>query len=189
MSEEVNVLTQVVTDRYALYNADCVDVVRAMPSDSVHYSVFSPPFSSLYTFSASERDMGNCKSHSDIYEHFTFLVKDLFRVTMPGRLLSFHCMNMPTSKVRDGYLGLVDFRGLLIRIFEDAGWIYHAEVYIWKDPKVQVQRTKSIGLLHKQVRKDACVSRMALPDYLVTMQKPGENPERVAHTHGKPLRQ
>lgn len=178
----MNVLDQTVTDRFALYHADCVEVVRALPDDSVGYTVFSPPFASLYTYSASPRDMGNCADHDEFFEHFRYLIPELFRVTKPGRLLSFHCMNLPTSKARDGYIGIRDFRGDLIRAFVEAGWIYHSEVVIWKDPVTAMQRTKALGLLHKQIKKDSCMSRQGIPDYLVTMRKPGDNAEPVSHT-------
>jgi hypothetical protein len=176
------VLDQCVTDRFAIYNGDCVDVVRGLPNDSVHYTVFSPPFASLYTYSASPRDMGNCADTGQFLEQFGFLVSELYRVTKPGRLLSFHCMLLPTSKARDGFIGLSDFRGELIRCFADRGWIHHSEVVIWKDPVTAMQRTKALGLLHKQIRKDSCMSRQGIPDYLVTMRKPGDNPEPVTHS-------
>lgn len=179
----LNVLNQTVTDKFALYNADCVDVVRSLPESSVDFSVFSPPFASLYTYSNSPRDMGNVRDHDEFYAHFKFLVSELLRVTVPGRLLSFHCMNLPTSKARDGFIGISDFRGELIRMFTDAGWIFHSEVCIWKDPVIAMQRTKAIGLLHKQLKKDSCLSRQGIPDYLVTMRKPGDNPRPVSHTN------
>jgi hypothetical protein len=178
----MNVIDQVITDRFASYHGDCVDVVKGLPDSSIHYTIFSPPFASLYTYSASPRDMGNCADHDEFYRHFSNLVPELLRVTKPGRLLSFHCMNLPTSKVRDGVIGLTDFRGELIRLFVDAGWIYHSEVCIWKDPVTAMQRTKALGLLHKQVKKDSCMSRQGIADYLVTMRKPGVNPEPVTHT-------
>lgn len=177
------VLDQAVTDRFSMYHGDCVDVVRGLPSSSVHYSIFSPPFDSLYTYSHSDRDMGNTKDRDDFANHFKFLVPELLRVTMPGRLLSFHCMDLPTSKTRDGVIGLRDFRGELIRAFQAEGWIYHSSVVIWKDPVTAMQRTKALGLLHKQLKKDSCMSRQGVPDYLVTMRKPGDNPERVTHTN------
>ena len=157
-------------------------MIHGIPSDSIHYQVFSPPFASLYTYSNSERDMGNCRTHSEFYEHFRFLVRELMRVTMPGRLLSFHCMNLPTSKERDGYIGISDFRGELIRIFQSEGWIYHSEVCIWKDPVTAMQRTKALGLLHKTIRKDSSMSRQGIADYLVTMRAPGDPIEKVTHT-------
>ena len=168
---------------WTFHLGDSCEVIKEVPSDSVHYSIFSPPFASLYTYSNSQRDMGNCKTHSDFYQHFGFLVGELLRVTIPGRLLSFHCMNLPTSKERDGVIGITDFRGILIKSFTDAGWIYHSEVCIWKDPVTAMQRTKALGLLHKQIKKDSCMSRQGIADYLVTMRKPGDNPERVTHTN------
>lgn len=178
----MNVLNQEVNDKFSLYNGDSVEILKGIPDNSIHYSIFSPPFASLYTYSNSDRDMGNSKTDDEFYEHFTFLVKELYRVTMPGRLLSFHCMNLPTSKVRDGVIGIKDFRGLLIRIFTDAGWIYHSEVCIWKNPVTAMQRTKALGLLWKQLKKDSAMSRQGIPDFIVTMRKPGDNPERVTHT-------
>ena len=169
-------------DGWRLHRGDCVDVWRGIEADSIHYTVFSPPFASLYTYTNSDRDMGNCADHGEFFRHFEYLVPELLRATMPGRLLSFHCMNLPTSKARDGYIGLTDFRGQLIEVFRAAGWIYHSEVCIWKDPVTAMQRTKALGLLHKQIRKDSAMSRQGIADYLVTMRKPGDNPEPVAHT-------
>ena len=165
---------------WTVHLGDSTEIVRGMESDSIHYSLFSPPFASLYTYSNSDRDMGNCKDGEEFMQHFAFLVSELYRVIMPGRLVSFHCMNMPTSKVRDGHIGIKDFRGDLIRMFEQAGFWYHSEVCIWKDPVTAMQRTKALGLLHKQIVKDSCMSRQGVPDYLVTMRKPGDNPEPVA---------
>lgn len=162
---------------------DCVEGLKALAPNSMHYSIYSPPFASLFTYSASNRDMGNCRTHSEFYGHFEFLIDELRRVMMPGRLVSFHCMNLPTSKERDGVIGITDFRGELIRMFQQSGFIYHSEVCIWKDPVTAMQRTKALGLLHKQIKKDSCMSRQGIPDYLVTMRKPGENPERVTHTN------
>lgn len=170
-------------DGWELLLGDCVEVTRKLPSNSVHYSIFSPPFASLYTYSNSPRDMGNCKTHGEFYSHFKFLVSEMSRIMMPGRLVSFHCMNLPTSKQNHGYIGITDFRGDLIRMFQEAGFIYHSEVCIWKDPVTAMQRTKALGLLHKQIKKDSCMSRQGIPDYLVTMRKPGDNPERVTHTN------
>lgn len=178
----VNVIQQDAGEKWAIYRGDCVEVVKGIPDASVDFSIFSPPFASLYTYSASDRDMGNCADQEEFAEHFRFLIPELFRVTKPGRLLSFHCMNLPTSKERDGYIGIRDFRGDLIRAFQEAGWIYHSEVVIWKDPVTAMQRTKALGLLHKTIRKDSAMSRQGIPDYLVTMRKPGVNPEPVAHT-------
>lgn len=178
----MKVIDQTITDRFALYHADCIDVVRSLPNDSVHFSIYSPPFASLYTYSASDHDLGNSKDHDQFFEHFTFLTSELLRVTKPGRLMSFHCMDLPTSKARDGIIGITDFRGKLVAMFEKAGWVLHSQVTIWKDPVTAMQRTKALGLLHKQVKKDSCMSRQGIPDYLVTMRKPGDNPEPVSHT-------
>jgi len=168
---------------WSVHLGDCVEVARDMADNSVDYSVFSPPFASLYTYSNSDRDMGNCRSYSEFYTHFRFLVTELLRVTKPGRLLSFHCMNLQTSKFRDGVIGLHDFRGELVRMFAEEGWIFHSEVCIWKDPVTAMQRTKALGLLHKTIRKDSSMSRQGIPDYLVTMRKPGDNMEQISHTH------
>lgn len=167
---------------WTMYNGDCCEVLSGLPSNSIHYSVFSPPFSSLYTYTNSERDMGNCRGEAEFFEHFDYLVQELYRVLLPGRLVSFHCMNLPSSKERHGVIGLKDFRGDLIRAFQKRGWIYHSEVCIWKNPVTAMQRTKALGLLHKQIKKDSCMSRQGIADYVVTMRKPGDNPERVTHT-------
>lgn len=178
----MNVLDQMIDDQYAIYNGDSCEVLKNIPDNSIHYTLFSPPFASLYTYSNSDRDMGNSKGDSEFYQHFSYLVKELYRVTMPGRLLSFHCMNIPLMKERDGVIGLKDFRGHLIKLFQDNGFIYHSEVTIWKNPVTEMQRTKALGLLHKQIKKDSSMSRQGIPDYIVTMRKPGDNPERITHT-------
>lgn len=180
----MEILNQKIDDRYAMYNGDCVEVLKGITDNSIHYSIFSPPFASLYTYSNSDRDMGNSASDNEFYEHFKFLISELYRVTMPGRLLSFHCMDLPMMKSRDGVIGLKDFPGELIRMFTEAGFIYHSKVTIWKDPLVEATRTKALGLLHKQICKDSSMCRQGLPDYLVTMRKPGENPELIAHPEG-----
>lgn len=179
----MNVLDQYIDNRMALYNGDSCEVLQEIPSNSVHFEIYSPPFASLYTYSNSERDLGNCKTKSEFYEQFEFIVQELYRVLMPGRLMSVHCMNLPTSKERDGFIGIDDFRGQLIQLFQKAGFIYHSEVCIWKDPVIAMQRTKALGLLHKQIKKDSAMSRQGIPDYLVTMRKPGINPEPVTHTN------
>lgn len=182
--EQVKVIDQFFGADWAMYHGDACEVVQGLPSDSVHYSIFSPPFASLYTYSASERDMGNARSDREFYEHFKFLVSELFRVTMPGRVLSFHCMDIPAMKERDGFIGLKDFPAQLREMFEAAGFIYHSKVVIWKDPLIEATRTKAIGLMHKQVTKDSAMCRQGLPDYLVTMRKPGTNPEPISRPDG-----
>ncbi len=166
-----------------LYHGDCIEVIKEIESDSIGFSVFSPPFSSLYTYSNSARDMGNAKGDDDFFEHFDFLVKELYRITMPGRHVAFHCMNIPSTIQKDGVIAIKDFRGDMIRAFENQGFLFHSEVVIWKDPVTQMQRTKALGLLHKTIRKDSAMSRMGLPDYVVTMRKPGINPVPIPHNH------
>jgi len=177
------IIDQEITKSYAIYRGDCVEGIKDIPENSIHWICFSPPFSSLYTYSNSERDLGNCKDDNEFFQHFEFLSSELFRILMPGRLMSVHCMNLPTTKMRDDQIGIRDFRGDLIRIFQKAGFIYHSEVCIWKDPVTAMQRTKALGLLHKQLKKDSCMCRQGIPDYLVTFRKPGDNPERVTHTN------
>lgn len=181
-SGELMVKDKAFGKNFALYCGDSAEVLKGVPGDSVHYIIYSPPFQSLYTYSNSDRDLGNCRTPAEFYEQFRFIGKELYRVLMPGRLMSFHCMNLPTSKERDGFIGIRDFRGELIQFFQELGFIYHSEVCIWKDPVTAMQRTKALGLLHKQLKKDSCMSRQGIPDYLVTMRKPGDNPERVTHT-------
>lgn len=178
----MKILEQRIEEFYSMYHGDSCEVVKGIPDNSIHYTIFSPPFSSLYTYSNSDRDMGNSKDDAEFYEHFKYLVKELYRITMSGRLLSFHCMNIPMMKQKDGVIGLKDFRGELIKLFTDEGFIFHSEVCIWKNPVTEMQRTKALGLLHKQIKKDSSMSRQGIPDYVVTMRKPGENPEPIEHT-------
>lgn len=177
----MNVLNQASGDNYTVFHGDCVDVLKGIPDASIDYSIFSPPFASLYTYSNSPRDMGNVRNDAEFFEHFAFLIAELRRVMKPGHNVSFHCMLMPTSKERDGYIGLKDFRGDLIRAFQAHGFVYASEVCIWKDPVTSMQRTKALGLLHKTVRTNACMSRQGIPDYLVTMRAPGEMVDKVTH--------
>lgn len=175
-----NIIDQASGENWHLWNGDCVAVVKSLPSESVHFSVYSPPFISLYTFSDDPRDMSNCRTDTEFWAHYRFLIAEMYRVLKPGRNVSIHCMNLPTSKLRDGFIGLRDFRGDIIRAHQDVGFHFHSEVVIRKDPVSAMQRTKAIGLLHKQIKKDSTISRMAVPDYIVTMRKPGENPEPVS---------
>lgn len=176
----MRVIEQASGGDWHLYHGDCCEVLDGIPDDSIHYSVFSPPFASLYVYSDSERDMGNSESDEQFFEHFGYLVNLLLKKIRPGRLVSVHCMNLPSTISHQGYIGIRDFRGDIIRCFCDRGWVYHSEVCIWKDPVVAMQRTKALGLLHKQVVKDSCMSRQAIPDYICTFRKPGKNPEPVA---------
>ena len=180
MDGAVKVLDQACGKNWHLYRADAVEVLRGLPAGSLHYTIYSPPFSSLYTFSDDPRDLSNCKDDATFWRHYEFTAAELARVTMPGRLVSIHCMQLPTSKLRDGFIGLRDFRGDIIRAHQRAGMIYHSEVCIRKDPVSAMQRSKAIGLLHKQIVKDSALSRMAVADYVVTMRKPGDNPEPIS---------
>lgn len=174
-------------DGFTVHKGDCVKWTKRMADNSVDYSVFSPPFADLFVYSNSDHDMGNCANDAEFVAQLKFLIGELFRIVKPGRNVSFHCMNLPTTKMRQGHIGLRDFRGDLIRAFQDAGFIYHSEVCIWKDPVVAMQRTKALGLLHKTIRENATMSRMGLPDYVVTMRKPGEIVERVTHGDDLPV--
>lgn len=178
----MNCINQSHGDAYSIYHGDCIDVMQGLPDASIDYSIFSPPFASLYTYSNSPRDLGNCRDDAEFFEHFRHVIIELRRLMKPGRNVSFHCMLLPTSKERDGYIGLKDFRGDLIRAFQAEGFIYASEVCIWKDPVTAMQRTKALGLLHKTVRNNAAMSRQGIPDYLVTTRAPGEAPERVTHS-------
>lgn len=178
-ASDIRAVDQVVMPEYAIYQGDACELIRAIPGDSIHFGIHSPPFEGLYKFSNYDRDISNNEG-SSFWEHYAFLIAEILRVTMPGRLHSVHCMQLPTSKVRHGHIGMRDFRGEVIRAYEDAGWIFHSEVCIWKDPVVAQQRTKSIRLLHKQVMKDSAISGQGLADYIVTFRKPGENPEPIA---------
>jgi hypothetical protein len=174
-------------DGFTVHLSDCVKLAKKMEPNSIDYSVFSPPFADLFVYSNSDHDMGNCKDDKEFAAQMKFLIDELFRVIKPGHNVSFHCMNLPTTKMRQGFIGLRDFRGDLIRAFQEAGFIYHSEVCIWKDPVVAMQRTKALGLLHKTIRENATMSRMGLPDYVVTMRKPGEIEERVTHGDDLPV--
>jgi len=179
----MDVLNQHITERYALYNGDTTEIIGGIPDNSVGLEIYSPPFSSLYTYSNSDRDLGNSRNDEEFFTHFEFIAKELFRILMPGRIMAVHCMQIPAMKERDGYIGIKDFRGDLIRLFQKVGFIYHGEVTVWKDPVVEMQRTKALGLLHKQLKKDSSRTRMGLPDYVIFMRKDGDNAEPVSHTN------
>ena len=168
-------------DKFVAIHGDCVDVLAQIPDDSVGLSVYSPPFGSLFVYSASVADMGN-STDGEFAEHYAFMVREKFRITMPGRLTAVHCSDLPMTKWKDGAIGIKDFSGQIIRIHEDAGWILHGRRTIWKSPVTEMTRTKHVGLLYKQLRKDSSKSRGGMPDYLLTFIKPGENAELIAHT-------
>ena len=174
-------------EHVTLWHGDCLDVLATLPDASVDYSIFSPPFASLYTYSNSPRDMGNVRNDDEFFEQFDYLVQELRRVVKPGHNVSFHCMLLPASKERDGYIGLKDFRSDLIKAFQKRGFIFHSEVVIWKDPVTAMQRTKALGLLHKTIRTNATMCRQGIPDYLITMRTPGDVVDRVAHGQDLPV--
>lgn len=177
-------IDQVITDEYALYRGDCCEVLQGVPSGSVGYSVFSPPFAELYSYSDSPRDLGNCSNYDVFFEHFRFVSDQLFRVIQDGRLVSVHCIDIPAMKERDGYIGLKDFPGDIIKLLQSSGFIYHSRHTIWKDPLTEATRTKAIGLMHKQLCKDSSISRSGLPDYVLTFRKPGDNQNPISHPDG-----
>lgn len=176
---QINAVNQKVTNRYAIYQGDSCELIRALPDASIDFGIHSPPFEGLYKFSNSERDISNSEGEM-FWEHYGFLIGELLRVTKPHRVHSVHVMQLPTTKTRDGFIGMRDFRGEVVRAYIDAGWIYHSEVCIWKDPVVAQQRTKSHRLLHKQITKDSTVCGMGLADYVVSFRKPGDNADPVA---------
>lgn len=179
----MEVINQYLGRNFALYNGDSCEVLQGLEDESIDLSVFSPPFADLYTYSDSERDLGNCKNADEFYVHFKFIAEQLNRVMKSGRNVCIHCMDLPSLKFRDGFIGLKDFPGEIIRIFEDVGFIYHSKVTIWKNPVVAMQRTKAIGLLYKQLKKDSTLSRQGIADYIVVMRKKGENKVPVTHTN------
>lgn len=170
----IKAIDQVITNDYAIYQGDCIELIQAVPGNSIDFGIHSPPFVGLYKFSNFDRDLSNSEG-DDFWKHYGFLISELLRVTKPGRIHSVHCMQLPTSKTRNGFIGMYDFRGDIIRAFQDEGWLFHSEVCIWKDPVIAQQRTKSIRLLHKQLTKDAALSGQGLADYIVSFRKPGEN--------------
>lgn len=167
-------VNQKITDEYAIYQGDSCELMQEIPDESIDFGIHSPPFIGLYKFSNSDRDISNNEGES-FWQHYGFIIDQLFRITKPGRLHCVHCMQLPTSKTKDGFIGIRDFRGDIVRAYLKAGWIYHSEVCIWKDPVVAQQRTKSLRLLHKQIVKDSSMSGQGLADYVLTFRKPGDN--------------
>ncbi|MDE2095787.1 MAG: site-specific DNA-methyltransferase [Patescibacteria group bacterium] len=181
---DVSVKNQVITKHYALYNDDCCEAIKAIKSESIGCSVFSPPFSDLYSYSDADEDMGNCRSYEEFFTHYGFLVEELFRIMLPGRIIAVHCMDLPTHKNKGEELGIRDFPGDIVRLFQQYRFIYHSRHCIWKDPLVTATRTKAIGLAHKQIVKDSSVCRTGIPDYILAFRKPGENPKPIPHPEG-----
>ncbi len=166
----MNILNQAQGENWTLANGDCIEVLNSLPENSIHLSIFSPPYASLYTYSNSDRDLGNSVNDDQFYEHFAHVVAGLHRVTKPGRIVCVDVMNIPAMKERDGYIGLKDFRGDVIRAFQKAGFIFHSEHCAWKDPLIEATRTKALGLMHKQLCKDSTRSRAGIPQYLLAFQ-------------------
>lgn len=167
---------------YKIKRGDCVQLIRELPNESVGLSVFSPPFAELYTYSSHLEDMGNSKDYNEFLTQFEFLIKELYRVLISGRNVAVHCMDLPIQKGKEGFIGLRDFSGMILKAFEDAGFVYASRVTIWKDPVVEMQRTKALGLLHKQVKKDSTMSRVGIPDYVMIFRKDGERNNPVTNT-------
>jgi protein-tyrosine phosphatase len=175
-------IEEVKNEWYHIKRGDCVQLISELENESIGLSVFSPPFAELYTYSSHLEDMGNSKDYNEFLLQFSFLIKELHRVMMQGRNVAVHCMDLPVQKGKHGFIGLRDFSGLLLRAFEDAGFVYASRVTIWKDPVVEMQRTKALGLLHKQVKKDSTMSRVGIPDYVMIFRKDGERTNPVTNT-------
>ena len=180
----MSVLNQEIGNNFALYNGDCCQILKMLPDESIDMSVFSPPYGSLYVYNNSPLDLGNCRNDDDFFQHFDFVISELMRVIKPGRIVAVDCMNIPAMKERDGYIGLKDFRGDLIRAFLKHGFIFHSEHCMFKDPLIEATRTKALGLMHKQLCKDSSMSRAGIPQYLLAFRKPGINKEPIAHVDG-----
>lgn len=172
-------MTKVKLNGATLINGDCIEQLENIDSESIGFSVFSPPFPELYCYSDDPRDMGNCKDYEEFAEHFSFLPPSLHRVMKSGRNVAIHCMDTPIQKGKHGFIGLRDFSGLILRLMGDAGFIYHSRVTIWKNPVTEMQRTKALGLLHKQLRKDSTMSRVGIPDYVLIFRKDGDRSDPV----------
>lgn len=180
----MGVKDQKITKRFAVYNGDCCEVLPEVPGDTIGFSIFSPPFASLFSYSDEGQDMSNAKDYNEFFDHFAFLISELHRVTMPGRIVAVHCMDLPTFKSAGDEIGLRDFSGDIIRKFVEAGFIFHSRHCIWKDPLIAATRTKAIGLAHKQIVKDSTRCRTGIPDYILAFRKLGENPIPVANEDG-----
>lgn len=178
------IIHQTIKPEYALYNGDCIEVMKSLPEGKIDMALFSPPFADLYCYSDSPMDLGNCKNYDEFMDHFAFVVEQLARITKPGRNCVVHCMDIPAMKERDGYIGLKDFSGDIIRLFQKFGFTYHSRHLIWKDPLIEATRTKAIGLMHKQLQKDSIMSRAGLPDYLLAFRNAGVNATPISHPDG-----
>ncbi len=179
MAKLIKCLNSAFGNRFAAYNGDCIAVTEQMNDETIGFSIYSPPFTNIFVYSDSEADMGNCSTDEEFNDHFRFLVKQMYRLTKPGRLTAVHCSDLPSSKWKDGVIGLKDFPGDIVRIHQAEGWIFHSRVCVWRDPVVEMTRTKALGLLYKQLKKDSTRSRMGIADYVLVFRKPGDNAEPV----------
>lgn len=175
---------QTITKRYALYNGDCCKIMPQLPDESIGFSIFSPPFCNLYSYSDEQNDMSNCKSYEEFFEHFQYTIIELMRLLMPGRIIAVHCMDLPIHKSDGEFMGLRDFSGSIIKAFESMGFIFHSRHCIWKDPLIAAVRTHALGLAHKQIVKDSAMCRTGIPDYILAFRKPGDNPKPIVHKGG-----
>lgn len=173
---------QLITDRYALYLGDCMEVMAAMPAESVHLSLYSPPFAGLYNYSSSERDLSNCTDYEEFFEHYGYVVEELARLTMPGRMTAVHCMDVPTGNT--GLDELMDFPGDIIRLHREHGFGYVARYHVWKEPFTVRNRTMTKALAHKSIVDDSSRCTVASADYLLVFRKRGENPVPITHPNG-----
>lgn len=176
------VFDQTLTDRYALYHGDCLDVMASLPSASMALSVYSPPFGGLYHYSSSERDLSNCRDYAQFFEHYAYVVEALGRITMPGRMTAVHCMDVPSGNSGNDYL--VDFSGDIIRLHERLGWKYVARYAVWKKPFAVRMRTLAKGLAHRTIVDDASKCSNASADYLLVFRNAGTNAVPIAHPKG-----
>lgn len=167
----MKVINQECGEQWQLYQGDCCEVIEGIPDDSIDFGIHSPPFANLYIYSDSMADMGNASNSDEFFEHYRYLIRELFRTTVPGRLCAVHCKDLPLYFNRDGAAGLDDFPGDIIRAFRDCGWTYHSRVTIWKDPVIEMQRTKNNGLLHKTLCRDSSQVRQGMADYLLVFRK------------------
>lgn len=179
MGRVIECLDSASGENFVAYNGDCVAVASQLADETVGFSVYSPPFQNIFVYSDSEADMGNCTTDEEFNRHYQFLIKELYRLTKPGRLTAVHCSDLPSSKWKDGVIGLKDFPGDIVRAHQAEGWIFHSRICVWRDPVVEMTRTKALGLLYKQLKKDSTRSRMGLADYVLVFRKPGDNAEPV----------
>src|SRR5690625_326773 len=182
----INIKKQVAENNFAFYNGDCVEVAKGLPENSMDLTIYSPPFFELYVYSDDPKDMNNSASYDQFKDHYRYLVREIKRVLKPGRICAVHTMDLPIQKGKEGYIGLRDFSGDLIKIHEEEGMIYHSRTTIWKNPVTEMQRTKALGLLHKTIKKDSAMSRVGIPDYVLFFRNEGDNEVPITHQDTDP---